>query len=248
MDKNRDDTADERAALLRDALFYLKGNLPDSPSDHKRKAQVIAGLEGLARASSPNAAGAEGAAWFAVAMNAAASLEDAANWLTDPDSKRIIEGAAAFARKRANELWQTRTPRTDVAGGVPDELPHWFDMFLTNVCEIPDRNSPEGEPDAIVATLDELRDCAVNAIEQCVSYAPTSADAAAEDKYVIERLSTVLAGVASALLGEEADRPAAETLQKLPEEAAKLRLELDLYRAQAADADAAAAPAKGESQ
>lgn len=52
--------ADERAALLRDALFYLKGNLPDSPSDHKRKAQVIAGLEELVRASSPNAAGAEG--------------------------------------------------------------------------------------------------------------------------------------------------------------------------------------------
>ncbi|HIC7214866.1 hypothetical protein [Burkholderia stabilis] len=73
-----------------------------------------------------------------------------------------------------------------------------------------------------------------------------SADAAAEDKYVIERLSTVLAGVAAALLGEEADRPAAETLQKLPEEAAKLRLELDLYRAQAADA--AAAPADGTLQ
>ncbi|WP_244109895.1 hypothetical protein [Burkholderia ambifaria] len=71
-------------------------------------------------------------------------------------------------------------PRTEVAGGVPDELPHWFDMFLTNVCELPDRNSPEGEPDAIVATLDELRNCAVNAIEQCVSYAqPPSADAAA---------------------------------------------------------------------
>ncbi|WP_175958441.1 hypothetical protein [Burkholderia sp. BCC0405] len=68
---------------------------------------------------------------------------------------------------------------------------------------------------------------------------PPSADAAAEDKYVIERLSTVLAGVAAALLGEEADRPAAETLQKLPEEAAKIRLELDLYRAQAADAAAA---------
>ncbi|MBR8182144.1 hypothetical protein KDW54_07005 [Burkholderia ambifaria] len=46
--------ASGRAALLRDALFYLKGNLPDSPSDHKRKAQVIAGLEELARASSSN--------------------------------------------------------------------------------------------------------------------------------------------------------------------------------------------------
>ncbi|WP_322038212.1 hypothetical protein [Burkholderia cenocepacia] len=51
------------------------------------------------------------------------------------------------------------------------ELPHWFEMFLTNVCEISDRNSPDGEPDAIVATLEELRNCALNAIEQCISYA-----------------------------------------------------------------------------
>jgi hypothetical protein len=44
-------------------------------------------------------------------------------------------------------------------------LPSWFDAFLTNVCEIPDRNSPEGEPEAIVATLDELKRCALDAIE-----------------------------------------------------------------------------------
>ncbi|MDN7913724.1 Lar family restriction alleviation protein [Burkholderia cepacia] len=50
--------ADERAALLRDALFYLKGNLPDSPSDHKRKAQVIAGLVGLASAAASQPAAA----------------------------------------------------------------------------------------------------------------------------------------------------------------------------------------------
>ncbi|VWC78367.1 hypothetical protein BLA17378_03737 [Burkholderia aenigmatica] len=50
--------ADARAALLRDALFYLKGNLPDSPSDHKRKAQVIAGLVGLARAAASQPAAA----------------------------------------------------------------------------------------------------------------------------------------------------------------------------------------------
>ncbi|MCA8120485.1 hypothetical protein LGN07_17320 [Burkholderia cepacia] len=55
--------------------------------------------------------------------------------------------------------------------GAPEELPHWFEMFLTNVCEISDRNSPDGEPDAIVATLEELRNCALNAIEQCISYA-----------------------------------------------------------------------------
>ncbi len=54
-------------------------------------------------------------------------------------------------------------------------LPAWFDTFLTNVCEIPDRNSPVGEPDAIIATLDELKNCALNAIEKCVP-APATAD------------------------------------------------------------------------
>ncbi|WP_063892439.1 hypothetical protein [Burkholderia anthina] len=58
-----------------------------------------------------------------------------------------------------------------MTAGAPEELPHWFEMFLTNVCEISDRNSPDGEPDAIVATLEELRNCALNAIEQCISYA-----------------------------------------------------------------------------
>ncbi|SAL59334.1 hypothetical protein AWB71_03270 [Caballeronia peredens] len=48
-------------------------------------------------------------------------------------------------------------------------LPAWFETFLQNVCEIPDRNSPEGEPQAIVATLEELRNCAVNAIEACAA-------------------------------------------------------------------------------
>ncbi|MCA7962540.1 hypothetical protein LGM54_06180 [Burkholderia cenocepacia] len=53
----------------------------------------------------------EAVAWFSVAMNAAASLEDAANWLTDPDSKRAAEGAAAFARTRANELWASASEK-----------------------------------------------------------------------------------------------------------------------------------------
>ena len=44
-------------------------------------------------------------------------------------------------------------------------MPAWFDAFLTNVCEIPDRNSPDDEPEAIVATLEELKACALNAIE-----------------------------------------------------------------------------------
>lgn len=53
----------------------------------------------------------------------------------------------------------------DAANGAT--LPAWFDTFLINVCEIPDRNSPEDEPEVIVATLEELKSCALNAIEQC---------------------------------------------------------------------------------
>jgi hypothetical protein len=54
--------------------------------------------------------------------------------------------------------------RNAIALLTAPKLPDWFDAFLTNVCEIPDRNSPDDEPDAIVATLEELRECALNAI------------------------------------------------------------------------------------
>jgi len=64
--------------------------------------------------------------------------------------------------------------------GDPVELPRWFDTFLQNVCELPDRNSPADEPQAIIKTIEELRNCAVNAIEfsgaikrcQCVRRLP----------------------------------------------------------------------------
>jgi hypothetical protein len=39
------------------------------------------------------------------------------------------------------------------------------------VCEIPDRNSPEGEPEAMIATAEELRNCALNAIENTAANA-----------------------------------------------------------------------------
>jgi hypothetical protein len=58
--------------------------------------------------------------------------------------------------------------------GERGALPEWFDAFLTNVCEMPDRNSPDDEPDAIVATLQELRACALNAIEARAAASPVS--------------------------------------------------------------------------
>jgi len=93
-------------------LWYYSGRLDQACS--AAQPAPSAPLEGTGNGAD------ERAAWFSAVMNAAASLEDAANWLTDPDSKRIIEGSAAFARKRANELWSVRAPRTEVAGAVPE--------------------------------------------------------------------------------------------------------------------------------
>jgi hypothetical protein len=45
------------------------------------------------------------AGWFALVMNAAAALEDAAISLRDADSKRAAEGAAKHYRDAANAMW-----------------------------------------------------------------------------------------------------------------------------------------------
>ncbi|WP_331708750.1 DUF551 domain-containing protein [Pandoraea sputorum] len=44
-------------------------------------------------------------------------------------------------------------------------LPVWWPDFIQNVCELPDRSSPENEPEAMVATAEELENCAMRAIE-----------------------------------------------------------------------------------
>ena len=49
------------------------------------------------------------AGWFALLMGAAASLEDAANCLRDPDAKKAAEGAAKHYRAAANAM-RKKTP------------------------------------------------------------------------------------------------------------------------------------------
>lgn len=44
-------------------------------------------------------------AWWALVMGAAASIEDAANCLRDPDAKKQAEGAAKHYREAAQKLW-----------------------------------------------------------------------------------------------------------------------------------------------
>ena len=78
--------------------------------------------------------------------------------------------------EKFEEFYDRQHPiqRRIVYATVPSEteLPAWFDTFLTNVCELSDRNSPAEEQDAVIATLEELSNCALNAIEQCAASAP----------------------------------------------------------------------------
>lgn len=44
------------------------------------------------------------------------------------------------------------------------ELPPWWSAFVQNVCELPDRNTPDGEPEAMIVTVEELENAALVAI------------------------------------------------------------------------------------
>lgn len=60
---------------------------------------------------------------------------------------------------------QVAEKRIDAELSSIGALPLWWTQFIRNISEIADRNSPEDEPGAIVATPDELAVCALNAIE-----------------------------------------------------------------------------------
>ena len=70
-----------------------------------------------------------------------------------------VFGMAAASKKRSKPALAAPAPV-----GVPG-LPDWWNQFIENVCEIPDRNSPEDEPEAMIATAEELETCALRAIE-----------------------------------------------------------------------------------
>ncbi|WP_334033939.1 hypothetical protein [Burkholderia cepacia] len=173
--------ADERAAFDLTDMEWLKvfervsASIPNVFGSYVKASAAFAReairLAEEARVASANETGAQG-------LEAAARRDDVnAGWA-------LYERLHALMPDWYPDAWEDLLPKyqrayTDAAATrspamateAPEGLPHWFEMFLTNVCEISDRNSPDGEPDAIVATLDELRNCALNAIEQCISYA-----------------------------------------------------------------------------
>ena len=80
----------------------VRGTLPafDSPSEWKRRA--------LAAEAALRTNGAS--AWWALVMGAAASIEDAANCLRDPDAKKQADGAAKHYREAAQKLMAAADP------------------------------------------------------------------------------------------------------------------------------------------
>lgn len=80
------------------------------------------------------------------------------------------ETYASGSLENSNTAWTAfqRTLRAFIEaapekGGEP-KLPLWWDAFILNICELPDRNSPDDEPEAMVATADELEGCALRAM------------------------------------------------------------------------------------
>ncbi|MES2488506.1 MAG: hypothetical protein V4607_01855 [Pseudomonadota bacterium] len=57
------------------------------------------------------------------------------------------------------------TEKSSVAAMNDPKLPEWWDRFIQNISEIPDRTSPDDEPAAMIATADELESCALRAME-----------------------------------------------------------------------------------
>lgn len=67
----------------------------------------------IAAAPAAPAAEPDKAAWWALVMNAAASIEDAAACLRDPDAKRQAEGAMAHFRAAAQKLYAGAAPAAE---------------------------------------------------------------------------------------------------------------------------------------
>lgn len=91
-------------------------------------------------------------------------LDDDGNEQVDGITDGLIaEGSHHFEGDAP--LYLYRVPNYRAVPPLDANIPAWFGQFLTNVCELPDRNSPEDEPEAVVATIMEMIGCAANAIE-----------------------------------------------------------------------------------
>lgn len=109
---------------------------------------------------------------------------DAVGADTRPDLAPLTNAIRAFGNTQYDPLWMgmdvTASPVAQSAGQEAG-LPSWWHDFIQNVCELPDRTSPEDEPEAMIATAQELENCALRAIEEAAEgAAPVNCGEAAQ--------------------------------------------------------------------
>jgi hypothetical protein len=169
----RDLVTGDYRAMLAAAPLANEASKPAAQSDDNDEACSSCGLTMgesrllahlKANPAAPSVEQDERGAWFALADGAAASLENAAVCMTDPDAKRSAEGAAAFVRKRCREILDARAASTsaNVAQGAEavaqmhirgGEMVAWINIGLHE-----GQNDLYAAPPAQTAVTDAARD------------------------------------------------------------------------------------------
>lgn len=95
------------------------------------------------------------------------ALSDLVNALRERHYGRMPEEVQAAYDKAWAIVFAGPAPAAAPAAPAVDAsdpaLPSWWPDFIQCVAELPDRNSPEDEPDAMIATAEELGSCALAA-------------------------------------------------------------------------------------
>ncbi|MGD1323550.1 hypothetical protein ACNHE5_01080 [Pandoraea pnomenusa] len=140
------------------------------------KAELRAMIEKALAAAPTTAAQSEFPGVLSDSMKARISeLEDLAG------AEKICAAALFTQMRHLINAAAERSKSTAQSAGHEAGLPSWWPDFIQNVCELPDRSSPEDEPEAMIATAEELESCALSAIEDA---APVNGGERVEDKFV----------------------------------------------------------------
>ena len=103
------------------------------------------------------------------------------HWLTPFWMAARFEAAQTNALRGLMNAQPAAAAPAQAQEDARDALPCWWPDFIQNVAELPDRNSPEDEPDAMIATGEELGACAIDAIDFANAAHEGAAPAQAQD-------------------------------------------------------------------
>ncbi len=92
-----------------------------------------------------------------------AQFADCACRISNPADMRNNMETLAEELTKLSALAPVAAPAAPAVDASDPALPSWWPDFIQCVAELPDRNSPEDEPDAMIATAEELGACAIAA-------------------------------------------------------------------------------------